>query len=147
MSWNFNILNSVDSNLKTQFVSNYGKFSTGFENIDPLGNQKLNTQWPIFIIVIGIILAVLSYVGSKPEKDEKTGADKERTNMQKFLFGLTWLFILCTIFGAGYGGYLYFAIYLPEYFKWFQSLPLDAKTMLSMITTVDKINAKAISGN
>lgn len=141
MSWNFNFTNSVGTNLKTQFVSDYGKFSTGFEHIDPLGNQKFNTQWPLIVIIVSIILAVLSYIGSKPEKDEKTGTDKPRTNMQKFLFGLTWLFILCLIFGTGYGIYLYFAIYLPEYFKWYKLLPLDGKTRLGMITTVDKINS------
>lgn len=145
MSWNFNFTNSVGSDLKTQFVSNYGNLSTGFAHIDSLGNQKFNTQWPLLVLIVGIILAILTYVGSKPEKDEKTGKDKDRTPMQKFLLGLTWLFILSSVFGAGYGAYLYFAIYLPEYFKWFESLPASAKTQLGMISTIDSIKSKEIS--
>ncbi len=145
MSWMLNFTNSVGTDLKTQFVSDYGKLSANFAHIDPLGNQKFNTQWPMIVLIVSIILSVITYIGSKPEKDEKTGKDRERTGMQKFLLGLTWLFILCSVFGAGYGAYLYFAIYLPEYFKWFDSLPMDAKTRLGMITTVDKVNSKAES--
>ncbi len=145
MSWNFNFTNSVGSDLKTQFVSNYGNLSTGFTHIDPLGNQKFNTQWPLLVLIVGIILAILTYVGSKPEKDEKTGKVKDRTPMQKFLLGLSWLFILSSVFGAGYGAYLYFAIYLPEYFKWFESLPTSAKTQLGMISTIDSIKSKEMS--
>lgn len=140
MSWNFNITNSIGTNLKSQFIADYGKLSSGFDHIDPLGNQKFNTQWPIIVIIFFIILSIASYIGSRPEKDDKTGTDKDRTNMQKFLFGLTWLFILFTIFGAGYGAYLYLAIYLPEYFKWFELLPLDGKTRLGLIKSVDKIS-------
>ncbi len=145
MSWNFNITNSIGTDLKTQFIADYGKLSSSFTHIDPIGNQKFNTQWPLIVIIVSIILAILSYVGSKPEKNEKTGIDLQRTTMQKFLFGLSWLFIFCSIFGAGYGAYLYFAIYLPEYFKWFNSLPIDGKTRLNMISTIDKINTKTIS--
>ncbi len=140
MSSNFNFTNSISSDLKTQFVANYGKFATGFAHIDPIGNQKFNTQWPIIVIILGIILSVLAYIGSRPDKDEKTGESKERTGLQKFLLGVTWLFILCAVFGAGYGAYLYFAIYLPEYFKWFETLPMEAKGKLGMITTIDKVN-------
>jgi len=145
MSWNFSFTNSVSSDLKSQFVSNYGNLSTGFAHIDPLGKQKFNTLWPLIVLVVGIILAIMTYIGSKPDKDEKTGKEKERTGMKKFLLGLSWLFILCSVFGAGYGAYLYFAIYLPEYFKWFESLPTNAKTQLGMITTIDSIKSKEMS--
>ena len=144
MSWNFNITNSIGTDLKAQFIYDYGKLSSSLTHIDSLGNQKFNTQWPIIVIIGCIILSITLYINSKPEKDEKTGIDKQRTNMQKFLFGLTWLFILSSIFGAGYGAYLYFAIYLPEYYKWFNSLPLDGKTRLGMINTVDKFNTNFI---
>lgn len=140
MTSNFNFTNSIGSDLKTQFVTDYGKLATGFAHIDPLGNQKFNTQWPILVIILGIIFSVLAYIGSRPDKDEKTGESKERTGLQKFLLGVTWLFILCAVFGAGYGAYLYFAIYLPEYFKWFETLPMEAKGKLGMITTIDKVN-------
>jgi len=145
MSWMLNFTNSVGTDLKTQFIADYGRLSTNFIHIDHLGNQKLNTQWPIIVLVAGIFLAVFAYIGSKPDKDEMTGEEKERTSMQKFLLGLTWLFALCSVFGAGYGAYLYFAIYLPEYFKWFNSLPSDAKAKLGMITSIDKINTEQMS--
>lgn len=145
MSWNFSLTNSIGTDLKSQFVADYGRLSSSFNHIDPLGNQKINTQWPLIVLIVGIILAILTWVGSKPETDDKTGKEKERTGMQKFLLGLSWLFILCSVFGAGYGAYLYFAIYLPEYFKWFDGLPLEAKTRLGMISTIDSIKSKEVS--
>ena len=145
MSWNFSFTNSLGSDLKSQFVADYGKLSSSFQHIDPLGNQKFNTQWPLIVLIVGIILSVLTWVVSKPEKDSETGKEKERTGLQKFLLGLSWLFILCSVFGAGYGAYLYFAIYLPEYFKWFNGLPLEAKTKLGMISTIDTIKSKEMS--
>ena len=136
---NFGLSNAIGMDLKSQFVADYGTYSSKFDHLDPLGYQKINTQWPILVVIVGIILAVLTWVGSKPSKNEKTGQDNERTGMQKFLLGLSWLFILCSVFGVGYGSYLYFAVYLPEYFKWFEMLPRDAKTRLGMISTIDKL--------
>jgi hypothetical protein len=142
MSFLLNFTNSVDSNLKTQFVANYGNLSTGYTHIDALGNQTMNTRWPIFVIIVGIIFAVVTWLYSKPETDPQTGKSTERNGLQKFLLGLSWLFVFCSVFGFGYGLYLYFGVYLPEYFKWFESLPIDAKTKLGMITTIEKINSQ-----
>lgn len=136
---NVGLSNVIGADLKSQFVATYGVYSTNFIHLDPLGNQKINTQWPILVVIVGVILSVLTWVGSKPSKNEKTGKDNDRTIMQKFLFGLSWLFMLCSVFGVGYGSYLYFLVYLPEYFKWFEILPIDAKTRLGMISTISNI--------
>ena len=136
---------NVGMDLKPGFVADYGKYSASYGHLDSLGNQKFNTQWPYIVIIVGIILSIVTFIAATPEKDAKTGLPKERTSMQQIYLGLTWLFILCTIFGSGYGLYLYFAIYLPEYYKWFDSLPADAKGRLGMILTIDKIKENEIS--
>ena len=143
MSLNFSFGNnqSVGLDLKSRFVSDYGRYAESYNHIDNLGNQKFNTQWPYLVLVVGVILSIITFIASSPEKDAKTGLPKERTNMQKILLGLTWLFVLSSVFGAGYGLYLYFAIYLPEYYKWLESLPSDAKGKLGMIATVDRLEA------
>ncbi len=133
---NFSLSNSVGTNLKTNFIVDYGKFSSGFNYVDELGNQKFNTFWPIVVLIVGIILSAITFIGSKPKKDE------ERNKWQKILFGLTFLLILCSVCGAGYGIYLYFAIYLPEYRIWFDKLPPEAKSQLSMISTIDTITKR-----
>lgn len=136
----FGLSNSIGVGLKSQFIADYGAYAYKFSHLDQLGNQKINTQWPLLVVIVTIILAVLTYIGSKPTKNEKTSKDNDRTIMQKILLGLSWLFILCSVFGIGYGSYLYFLVYLPEYYKWFEILPTDAKTKLGMISSIDKIN-------
>ncbi len=142
MSLNISFGNqNVGLDMKSRFISDYGQYSQSYSYLDPLGKQKFNTQWPYLVLVIGIILSIITFIAASPEKDPKTGQLKERTGMQKFYYGLAWLCVLCSVFGAGYGVYLYFAIYLPEYYKWFETLPSEAKGKLAMISTIDQIEA------
>jgi hypothetical protein len=141
MSLNFIFGNSqsVGLDLKSGFISDYGKYSSSYNNIDYFGNQKFNTLWPYLVLVVGIILSIITFIASNPTKDTKMGPPKERSSMQKLYLGLGWLFVLISVFGAGYGLYLYFTIYLPEYYKWFESLPVDAKGKLAMIESIDAL--------
>jgi hypothetical protein len=125
--------------LKTNFVSRYGSYSMPFDSIDNLGGQTFKTQWPILVAVIGIILSVLSFAGSSREVDPETNELKERTAMKKFLFALGWLLLLSSVFGFGYGAYLYIAVYLPQYHLWFKSLPSEAKASIGAIKTIDSL--------
>jgi hypothetical protein len=159
----FNFTHNINTDLKSQFIADYGEYSARFIHLDPLGKQKLNTLWPYLVLVVGLILAILCYFSSRPDKktNDETNTtqetneysklnimqkilyglqDKERNTMQKMLYGLSLFFILCSVFGVGYGGYLYLFIYMPEYFKWLDKLPNEGKIKLGMITSIDKIS-------
>lgn len=130
---------SVGLDLKSGFIADYGKYSESYNNIDHFGNQKFSTTWPYLVLAVGIILSIITFVASNPTKDTQMGPPKERSDMQKFYLGLAWLCVLISVFGAGYGLYLYFTMYLPEYYKWFESLPVDAKGKLATIEAIDRL--------
>ncbi len=129
--------------LKANFVNRYGSYSMPYDSIDNLGGQTFKTQWPLLIGIVGVFAAIFSFVGSAREVDPATNELKERTAMKKFLFGLGWLLLLSSVFGFGYGIYLYIAIYLPQYNQWLKSLPSEAKVSLGAIKTIDNLVSQA----
>jgi hypothetical protein len=132
--------------LKTNFISKYGSYSYPFDSIDSIGGQTIKTSWPIIMAIIGIFITVFLFAGSQKEVDPETKKEKERTLLKQILYAFAWFSLFVTIFGFGYGGYLYFAVYLPQYGKWLNSLPSEAKISLGAINTIDnlveQINAK-----
>ena len=133
--------------LKANFVSKYGSYSTPYDNLDSIGNQTFKTQWPMLASIVGIFLAIFCFIGSAREVDPETKQEMERSGMKKFLLGLGWLILLSSLFGFGYGGYLYFAVYLPQYYKWLESLPSEAKVSLGTIKTIDSLVSQVNSKN
>ena len=143
MSFSFAFGSSPASNLKTNFIANFGSYAQPFNSLDPLGNQKFNTSWPIFFVVISVFLMIAFFHYGKQIVDPATNQPIEKTTGKKILTGLAWLLLATSIFGTGYGIYLYFAIYMPQYVEWFESLPLEAKTSIGMISAMDKILSQA----
>lgn len=140
MSFTFGLGNPT-LDIKSNFVANYGSYAEPYDALDSMGYQKFNTQWPYLIVVVGLILMILSLTFGKQQVDPKTNQPIEKTTGKKILTGLGWLFLLCTLFGAGYGIYLYFAVYIPQYAKWFESLPSQAKANIGMMTTLDRLTS------
>lgn len=126
-------------NLKSDFINKYGSFAAPYDSIDSIGGQTFKTQWPMLASVVGIIFAVFCFIGSAKEVDPETKQELERSTGKSLLLGLGWLLLLSSIFGFGYAGYLYFAIYLPQYYKWLDSLPSDGKVSLGAIRTIDNL--------
>jgi hypothetical protein len=119
--------------IKSNFVANYGSYAEPYDALDSMGYQKFNTQWPYLVAVLCLILMIISFSFGEQQVEKTTG--------KKILNGLGWLFLLCTLFGIGYGIYLYFAVYMPQYTKWFDSLPSQAKASVGMMTTLDKLTS------
>jgi hypothetical protein len=140
MSFTFGLGNPT-LDIKSNFVANYGSYAEPYNALDYMGYQKFNTQWPYLIAVVGLIFMILSFIFGKQQVDLKTNQPIEKTNSKKILTGLGWLFLLCTLFGAGYGIYLYFAVYIPQYAKWFESLPSQAKANVGMMSTLDRLTS------
>ncbi len=138
LSINLNPFLNTSSNLKSNFISNYAQYAESYDNIDLIGNQKFNTQWPILVAIIMIVIAIILFIYTQKEKDIY-GKELERPTLKKILYNLALVLLVGSIFGFGYGTFLYLAVYLPEYYKWFNSLPPSAKANISMIYAIDKI--------
>ncbi len=140
MSFNINLNPFVSSstNLKTNFISNYAQYAESYNNIDLIGNQKFNTQWPLLVAIIMIVIAIVLFIYTQKEKD-MYGKEIERTTIKKLLYNFAFVLLFGSVFGFGYGAYLYLAVYLPEYYEWFDSLPKEAKANVGMIYAIDKI--------
>jgi hypothetical protein len=125
--------------MKANFINKYGTLASPYESLDSLGNQTFKTYWPILVSIVGIIVSIFCFIGSAKDKDPKTQKELERTTGKTILLGLAWFLLFSSIFGFGYGSYLYIAIYLPQYNDWFASLPIDAKSSLGSIKTIDNL--------
>ncbi len=148
MSFNINLnpFQSTSTNLKSNFISNYANYAEPYDSIDLIGNQKFNTQWPLLLGIIMIVIAIVLFIYTQKQKD-MYGKELERTTFKKLLYNLAFGLLFGSVFGFGYGAYLYLAVYLPEYYKWFDSLPSDAKASVGMIYAIDKIETSARTNN
>ena len=147
-------LNVFNTNvgLKTDFAVKYGKYASKYSHLDPLGNQKFDTTWPILAGIISIIATVVTFISSNPKKnpniiyDSSDSSDTqekipERTPRQKFLQKLWWLLFIVSITFFIYAAFLYFKEYKPQYNSWLKDLPDEAKPSLGTISFIDSIQS------
>lgn len=127
--------------LKSNFIINYGSYAQPYDALDATGSQKFNTLWPYMVTVISLVLMIFCFIYGKEETDPKTNQPIEKTLGKKIATNLGFLLLLCTIAGTGWGVYLYFMVYLPQYDKWFESLPSPAKATVGMMYTLDSVNS------
>ena len=139
MSFTFGFGSSPDVDIKSNFIANYGSYAQPYDALDAMGNQKFNTSWPVLVVIVSVVLMIMFFVMGKEEVDPKTKKPIEKTTGKKILTALAWLLMLSAIFGSGYGLYLYFAVYMPQYTKWFDSLPSQGKASVGMISAMDKL--------
>jgi hypothetical protein len=133
-------MNSPKKMLNIDFVTNYGSYAQPFDAIDSLGNQTFATRLPIFVSLATLFCSALLFSFGRQEYDSITKQYKDKTLKKKVLTVLGWLLLICTLGGFGYGIYLYFAVYMTQYAKWFESLPTEAKTSIGMIQTIQKLS-------
>jgi len=125
----------MSSILTQRFVTEYGDYSEDYDFLSPSGTMNKNTS-----VIISVILLIVSLViigSSTPKKDKKNSNKKIiRTTGQKVLLGIGLVFLVCSLGGFGFYGFLYVTKYLPEYNEWYQSLPKDAIEELTIIQGV-----------
>ena len=142
-------MNIIPSSLKTDFAVKYGNYASKYSHLDPLGNQKFDTTWPILAGIISIFATVVTFISSNPKKnpniiyDSSNTRDKipERTPRQKFLQKLWWLLFIVSIAFFIYAAVLYFNKYKPQYNSWIKELPNEAKPSLGTISFIDSIQS------
>ena len=88
----------------------------------------------------------LCYLGSE-QIDPNTNKPIPKTRMEIIYTRLGHIFLLGTLFGCGYGIYLYFAVFSAQYKEWYSKLPSDAKLQLSSIHTIDNLTAQVNNNN
>lgn len=146
MSFTFGFGNPT-LDVKSNFVATYGSYAEPYDALDSMGYQKFNTQWPYLVAFVSLILMIVCFSFGKQQVDPKTNKPIEKTTGKKLLTGLGWLLLVCTLFGTGYGVYLYFAVFMPQYTKWFESLPTQAKASVGMMTTLDRLTSSSNTNN
>ncbi len=147
MDISFNPLNLIQNNVvtsKMDFLNNYGKMSSNYNALTPLGEQ--NKVWFYFVLILSLILTGIFFYQSRKVKDVN-GNDIEPTNTKKIYKILAWIFLGISIILIFYSGYMYFFIYSPQYNEWFNSLPPDAKTQLNIIKSLDIISNNSRNRN
>ena len=145
-------LNVFNTNvgLKTNFIEKYGNIASKYDHLDPLGNQKFDTTWPMIVGIVSLFATVASFIASKPKLLTKNTnienpnlVKNEKTPMQKILQYVWWVLLCVTIIFFILAAIKYFKDYKPQYNSWFKELPNEAKASLNIISTIDAIQNTA----
>jgi hypothetical protein len=138
----YNPLAILGTNLKSEFIKDYASYAAEYDAIDVMGNQTFKTTWPYIVSAIGIIVMIIFFVMGMEKVDPVTKQPIPKTTMQPIYTYIGWFLLCCSLFGFGYGLYLYFAIFSPQYNEWYDSLPSTAKIELASINQLDAIEAE-----
>jgi len=119
--------------LENNFLEKYGKYSKEYDCIENFGKPSFKLTIHIILGVIFFFIFLSLFYMSKPKKNIKTKKRVSRDNIQMIILVVSIIFLICTLGNVGYFLYLYISCYLPQNSKWFNSLPEDAKKMISQI--------------
>ena len=147
--------------LKTDFVTKYGNIASKYNYLDPLGNQKFDTTWPLLVGIIGLFAAGASFIASRPKiiitdtnaygkittTNTTNTTNPERTPMQKTLQKVWWTLLCVAIIFLIYAAIKYFKDYKPQYNSWLKELPNEAKASLNTISAIDAIQNTVTNTN
>lgn len=140
---NFNFSSFDPNSIKQDFLMNCKTNNALYPNTDELGNPKFNIILPFIIMIIGIVIAVFTFIKSAPEVDKNNVEEKPKDRPYIVFISLVILCIFSALFGL-YGIYLYIYIYKPEYKKWFNNLSGDCKDKHNLIQNLQELeNQKA----
>jgi ABC-type multidrug transport system permease subunit len=109
---------------KNLFVANYGNYADSYSLVRPDGGQV--TSIMMWVLISAIIISIIFYfIKSRIPEDKKENSDTLST-IDKILLvialtglatcGISTIYLL-----------IYWIVYKVQYFKWFGSLPIDAK--------------------
>ena len=105
-----------------EFISKYGSTTNNYNYLDQLGKMKNGTIVAIFIIAVLLSIGAFVFSNNNP-----------KIISQCLLRKIGWIFAIIAIFALGYGGMLYFFLYLPQWNTWFKTLPSEGQILLGSI--------------
>ena len=118
------------------FINKYGNYASGYKHLSPIGENKHFLH--IIVAILSIVASIILFVNSPEERDAKNNPI-ERSTIKKIFRTSAWILLIVFVLSVVYGGYLHFALYLPEYNDWFQKLPADAKNDINIIHGINQI--------
>lgn len=126
------------SNLLTnKFINEFGNYSNDYEYVSPTGSISPINQVSLIVGIICLIGGIILSIASIPPKIKKNSRKrKNRTTTKKVLLVFGLLSIFASFCGFGFYIYIYVAKYLPQYNKWYTSLPKEAVEELANIKYV-----------
>jgi hypothetical protein len=126
-----------ESNTKVDFINKYGSYADNYDKLNNLGEQT--RIWPYIISILLLIGLIACFMYSKQEENKETGEKIPRTKFKEAIYYLGYVFLVIFIISIIYNGVYYFAFYLPQYRKWYNSLPQDAINLLNTIKTLETV--------
>ena len=124
---------------QSEFIKNYGSLSEPYKLVNPLGKKVFSFGW-VYLICSLISIIVFGILNGKRKKSNEENK-KSKNFLDYFLNFLVLLSFLAFGISGLYLG-LYWIIYKIQYFKWYGSLPLDARLKHSTISTAEKLLKK-----
>ena len=76
---------------------------------------------------------------NKEKIDPITNKPLEKSTFDNILNYVKYFSIIVFLGSLGFNGYMYFIVYLPQYYKWFKMLPDAAKAELITINTLNSV--------
>ena len=127
----------MSEDLTKIFISKYGDLSKDYEYVSPSGS--ISGEKNLFLYIgIGSLISGIVMIGlSKPTENPKIKKKKRRTTIGYVMLVVGILFLLGSLGGFGYYGYIYIVKYLPEYKMWYDNLPEGALDTLMLINYRD----------
>ena len=84
-------------------------------------------------------LHLTSSIVTKEKIDPITNKPLEKSTFDNILNYVKYFSIIVFLGSLGFNGYMYFIVYLPQYYKWFKMLPDAAKAELITINTLNSV--------
>ena len=125
------------SYIQNDFISKYGTYASSYDALDALGQPR--NKYYQFLSVAALFFMILMVAITQEKIDPNTNKPFPKTTLDTILKYIKYLSIILFIVSLFFNGYKYFAIYVPQYLKWFESLPMDAKAQLVSISTLQSI--------
>jgi hypothetical protein len=125
------------SNVQSEFITKYGSYASQFTALNALGHQRNNYYVVVSILAFVFMIAML--VVTKEKIDPITNKPLEKSTFDNILNYVKYFSIIVFLGSLGFNGYMYFIVYLPQYYKWFKMLPDAAKAELITINTLNSV--------
>jgi len=128
---------SLVNNLTSQsFTSQYGTYASPYPYVSAEGDAT----WNVVLLIVGgifILIGGMVLTQSSTEKDRENKSDQNSSNYILFILGL--LCISGGTFMGIEGSIRYIWEYLPQYNKWFESLPQSGKTAYMQMKAIQQV--------
>ena len=127
-----------------EFINSYGSYADKYSLVRPNGNQV--TSVFLWILIGAFLIGVLfAFINSKIPEDKKKKSSSFKYLSLFLMASLGILFVTCG-FSTIYL-FFYWIVYKIQYFKWYASLPNEAKIAHTAMKATKHLISKKVTIN